>query len=191
MSLLDPDALGLRAHGRNLRIYDLVRIVAPEAVAFGDEVIVDDFVFLQGGAGLDVGSYVHIGMFSSITGGGRATLGDFVSISPGVRLLSGTDVPDGSGLLNPTVPDELRAVERSFVELGDHVYVGANSVVHPGVRIGEGAAVGSNSLVREDVEPWTINVGSPCRPIKERPRDEVLRRGEALLRGGGQNSPGR
>jgi galactoside O-acetyltransferase len=43
-------------------------------------------------------------------------------------------------------------------------------VVHPNVRIGEGAIIGSNSLVLKDVEPWSINVGSPCRKIGERPK---------------------
>jgi acetyltransferase-like isoleucine patch superfamily enzyme len=183
--LRDPEGFGFERCGRNVRIYDLVRITSPERIIIGDEVMIDDFVFLQGQERLTIGSYVHISMFSSITGGGVATIGDFVSIAPGVRILSGTDVPDGSGLMNPTIPSEHRAVVRSFVELGPFSYVGANSVVQPGVRIGEGAAVGSNSLVREDLDPWTINAGVPCRVIRERPSDEVLRRAEILRRAPG------
>jgi galactoside O-acetyltransferase len=49
-------------------------------------------------------------------------------------------------------------------------FIGANVVVHPNVTIGEGAVIGSNSLVLKDVEPWSINVGNPCRKIKERSR---------------------
>jgi galactoside O-acetyltransferase len=182
MSLVEPDALGLRSHGRNPRVFELARIIGADRVSFGDEVMVDDFAFIQGGQGIEIGSYVHVGMYTSITGGGRATIGDFVSLSPGVRILTGTDDPTAPGLLNPTVPDELRAVERSFADLGPHVYVGANTVVLPGVRLAEGAAVGAASLVREDLEPWTLYVGSPCRPIRTRPRDEVLA-AAARLRG--------
>jgi galactoside O-acetyltransferase len=180
MSLVDPATLGLRSYGRNLRVYELARIVGPEAVDVGDEVMVDDFAFIQGGAGTRIGSHVHVGMYTSITGGGRATIGDFVSLSPGVRILSGTDDPTGPGLLNPTVPDELRSVERSFADLGAHVYLGANTVVLPGVRLADGAAVGAGGLVREDLEPWTLYVGSPCRPIRERQREQILARADEL-----------
>jgi galactoside O-acetyltransferase len=181
VSAVDPGSLGLASYGRNVRIFDLARITSPELVSFGDEVIVDDFTFIQGEESVSIGSYVHVGMFGSITGGGRVAIGDFVSMSPGVRILSGTDVPTAPGLLNPTVPAELRSVERSFADVGSHVYLGANSVVLPGVRLPEGAAVGANSLVRADLEPWTLYVGSPCRPIRRRPRDEILARAEELL----------
>ena len=42
------------------------------------------------------------------------------------------------------------------------------------VTIGEGAIISSNSLVLKDVEPWSINIGSPCRQIGARPRLVVL-----------------
>jgi acetyltransferase-like isoleucine patch superfamily enzyme len=183
--LRDPAEFGFASYGRNLRIYELVRITSPELIAIGDEVMIDDFVFLQGRKSMTIGSYVHVTMFSTITGGGDAVIGDFASIGPGVRILSGTDLADGSGLTNPTVPDEHRAVERSFVDIGQYVYIGANAVVQAGVRIGEGAAIGSASLVREDIEPWTINVGSPTRVIRARPREEILRRAELVRRDAG------
>jgi galactoside O-acetyltransferase len=50
------------------------------------------------------------------------------------------------------------------------VYLGANCTVMPNLTIGEGAVVGANSFVNKDVEPWSINAGSPCKKIGERPR---------------------
>lgn len=47
--------------------------------------------------------------------------------------------------------------------------LGMNSVVMPGVTIGEGAIVGVNSLVVKDVPPWTIAVGNPARVVKRIP----------------------
>ena len=160
--------------GRDVVVYEWVRVLAADRISFGDHVIVDDFVMLQGGTGVEIGSWVHIASFASITGGGAARIGDFATISSGVRLFTGTDVPDGSGLVNSTIPADLRSVTRSSVTLGDHAFVGANSVVLPGVTVGEGAVVGAGSLVRADLEPWTIYAGSPARPLRERPRDRVL-----------------
>lgn len=192
MGLLDIGALGLASAGANVRIYELTRLTSPERIAIGSEVIVDDFVFLQGGAGMAIGSYVHIASFASVTGGGIAKIGDFCTISSGARILTGTDVVDGSGLVNSTVPDRLRSVERGETALEDHSFVGANAVVHPGVRIGEGAVVGSGSVVLDDLEPWTINVGSPTRVVDERPAESILARAEELgFPGRREDRPGR
>jgi acetyltransferase-like isoleucine patch superfamily enzyme len=48
-------------------------------------------------------------------------------------------------------------------------------VVLPGVTVGEGAVIGSGGVVTRSIEPWTINVGSPARPVKQRPSETILR----------------
>jgi acetyltransferase-like isoleucine patch superfamily enzyme len=174
MSIIDISTAGLAGAGEDVRIFELTRLTQAEYITVGDHVLVDDFVFLQGGAGLVIGNYVHIASFASITGGGSATVGDFCSISSGARVLTGTDLIDGSGLTNPTVPAEYRSVERPGTELGDHAFIGANAVVLPGVEIGEGAVIGSCSVVREDILPWTINVGAPTRAVGARPSELIL-----------------
>ena len=59
--------------------------------------------------------------------------------------------------------------------------VGANSVILPGVTLGEGAIVCANTLVTKDCDPWTVYVGTPARPIKPRPKEKILEL-EARLR---------
>jgi acetyltransferase-like isoleucine patch superfamily enzyme len=180
MALIDIDAAGLSHAGENVRIYELTRLTEPRQITVGDHVLVDDFVFLQGGAGLRIGSYVHIASFASITGGGSAAIGDFCGIASGARILTGTDLFDGSGLIGPTVPAEYRSVERSHTGVGDHAFIGANAVVLPGVQIGEGAVIGSCAVVRENIEPWTVNVGTPTRVVGERRSDVILAHAAAL-----------
>jgi galactoside O-acetyltransferase len=171
---VDVSALGLAAHGRGNRVYELVRILDAEKVTIGSNCVIDDFVMLQGGTGLTLGDHVHVASFASVTGGGSAVVGSFCGIASGARVLTGSDLFDGSGLTGPTVPLETRAVERSQVTMEDHAVIGANSVIHPGVRIGEGAIVGSGGIVLGDIEPWTINVGVPCRPVRTRPSERIL-----------------
>jgi galactoside O-acetyltransferase len=124
---------------------------------------------------------VHVASFASLTGGGRITLEDFVGISSGSRLVSGSDLFDGSGLTGPTIPERWRAVERTHIRVGRHAVLGTNVVVHPGVTVGAGAIVGSNSLVTHDLPPWTICFGTPAKPVRERPRDTILEYEQALL----------
>jgi acetyltransferase-like isoleucine patch superfamily enzyme len=49
----------------------------------------------------------------------------------------------------------------------DDVWIGFNSIILKGVRIGRGAIIGAGSVVLKDVEPWTVNVGNPLRCIKK------------------------
>ena len=44
----------------------------------------------------------------------------------------------------------------------------------PGVTFGEGSVLGANSLATKDLEPWTIYVGSPAKPIKKRDKDIII-----------------
>jgi len=72
--------------------------------------------------------------------------------------------------MSTVLPLKQRNLIVSFVKIEKDAFVGTNSIVHPGVTIGEGAIIGSNSLVLKDVEPWTINVGSPSKIIGKRPK---------------------
>jgi galactoside O-acetyltransferase len=174
MGVLPLSELGLAACGVDVTVYDTVRLLGVERLALGSHVIVDDFVLLQAGEGLTIGDYVHIASFVSLTGGGTCRIGPFAGIASGSRLLTGTDLADGSGLMGPQMPAGVRSVVRAGLTVGPLAFVGANTVVQPGVEIGEGAVVGASSLVLGDLEPWTINVGIPARPIKERRRDVML-----------------
>ena len=52
------------------------------------------------------------------------------------------------------------------ITIGDKVWIGFDCVILNGVTIGEGAILGAKSVVREDVEPWTMVAGNPARVIK-------------------------
>jgi len=174
VSPIDASAFGFARVGEGTQIFELTRITSPERISLGSQVVVDDFVFLQGGAGLDIGSYVHIASFASITGGGEGVIGACAGISAGARVFTGTDRVDGSGLIGPRIPPELRSVERLRTEVGPHALIGANAVVLPGVVVGAGAVIGAGAVVTSDVEPWTVNVGAPARAVKRRPSETIL-----------------
>jgi acetyltransferase-like isoleucine patch superfamily enzyme len=171
---LEMDHLEFKKVGKNVKIYPLAKILNPEMISIGDNVIIDDFVFLDGKQETKIGNYVHIASFCSITGGGRFIMEDFSGLSSGCRIFTGSEDFSGSSLTNPTIPTQFRKVTRSFVIIKRHVILGANVVVLPGVTIGEGAAIGANSLITKDIEPWTINIGSPVRVLKERPKEKIL-----------------
>jgi galactoside O-acetyltransferase len=181
MNLFNTDDLGLAQVGQDVTIWPQAKIVSPEFIAIGDSVIIDDFVFIMGGKSTQIGSFVHIASFTSITGGGELVMEDFTALSSGVRVFTGNEDYLGGCLTNSSVPAPYRLPTRSFVHIRKHAIIGANTVILPGVVIGEGAAIGANSLVTKDCEPWKIYGGSPAKAIKTRPQEKILEL-EARLR---------
>ena len=144
------DTIGFAKIGRDVVVWPLAKIVQADRITVGNSVIIDDFVFLMGGQETVIADFVHIASSASCTGGGRLWMADFSALSSGVRVFTGNEDYSGASLTNPTVPFPYRKPVRSYVRIGKHVVVGANSVVLPGVTIGEGAVISPNSVVVAD-----------------------------------------
>lgn len=52
--------------------------------------------------------------------------------------------------------------------IGNDVWIGFNSTIMPGVKIGDGAIIAANATVTKDVEPYSIIGGNPARELKKR-----------------------
>lgn len=163
------------------KIYENAKIIHRDNLAIGDYSQIDDFVFFNCGKESIIGSFVHIASFTSIIGGGKFYMDHFSGLSAGCRIITGSDDFMGGGLTNPTVPAEYTNVKQSTVSIGKHAIIGSNVIILPGVTIGEGAAVGAGAIVRKNLEPWTIYVGSDCKPFKRRPSDKILSLEKKLL----------
>jgi acetyltransferase-like isoleucine patch superfamily enzyme len=60
----------------------------------------------------------------------------------------------------PPRPEDVRPIT-----IKDNVWVGQNSIITPGVTIGEGSIVSAGSVVISDVPPYTVVAGYPARKI--------------------------
>lgn len=166
--------LNFKHLGEDVLIYGLAKIVMPEAISIGNRVQIDDFVFIVGGLSTEIGSFIHIASYASITGAGEFVMEDFSAISSGVRIFTGNEDYSGATMTNPTVPFPYRQPMRGSVRIEKHAVVGANSVILPDVVIGEGAVIAPNSVVTQSCAPWRLYSGNPIRPIKPRESKTIL-----------------
>ena len=108
-----------------------------------------------------IGENTHINRGCFIDGRAGCCIGDSVSISHNVSLVTG-----GHDLMSKT----FSGVYKPIV-VKDYVWIGINATILQGVTIGKGAVVAAGAVVTMDVEDYTVVGGVPARVIGHRSRD--------------------
>jgi acetyltransferase-like isoleucine patch superfamily enzyme len=128
---------------------------------------------------LGVGSYVSdsvIGRYSLI--GSRVSIGGF---NHPLNYLSIGAFQWGQNLKHWGFPEELsnkfdsrlRPTTKSTV-IGSDVWIGDNSVLIAGIKVGNGAVIGAGSIVTKDVPPFAIMAGNPATLIRFRFNENLI-----------------
>lgn len=109
------------------------------------------------GKPITIGKGCFIQQCCTFFGRGGITIGNDVFIGPKVNLITINHDPN---------PENRSATYGRPIVIEDKAWIGINSTILPGVRIGYGAIVGAGSVVTKDVPPMTVVAGNPARFIK-------------------------
>lgn len=158
-----------RAHP-GLRLGPGVELRSPERLHLGRDVFIDAYAVLHcggqdwsEGGGITLGDRSYVGPHAVLFGAGGIEAGHDVLISPGVVITSHqhTFADPGRAMREQPI-----AFARVVIE--DDVWIGANAVVLPGVRLGRGCVIGAGAVVTADVSARGGAVGVPARVVHER-----------------------
>lgn len=144
-------------HGRVLSTADYLidRWERADFMGFGEGASVYDSCLVLGD--VRVGRDTWIGPYTILDGsGGGLIIGDGCNISAGVHIYT----HDTVGTVISGDPIALAPVS-----IGDHVYIGPQTVIVKGVSIGDYSVIGANSLVLSDVPAGSKAFGSPARVV--------------------------
>lgn len=112
-----------------------------------------------------VGDYTYIGRNCTVT---KAEIGRYVSIANNVTIGPGehdvNDVTTSAWFYD----DAVAVLCAKECVIGNDVWIGVDSIIRRGVKIGNGAVVGANSFVNKDVPDFAIVAGNPARIIRYR-----------------------
>lgn len=147
------------------KLADIEDSVRGSRIVIEEGVMIDSFVKIKpvGGTG-----DVHIGKNSFINSG--------VVIYSGNGITIGQDVLIAANCTFAPVNHEFRARDKKIVEqrfqpsrggivVEDDVWIGANCVILDGAVLRKGCVVGAQSVVRGELEPYSINVGNPLKIV--------------------------
>ena len=111
---------------------------------------------------VSIGDRCLIGRGSGIVGHLRIEIGNDVWTGHHVYI---TD--QNHGYDDPARPISVQAMPEEPVQVGDGSWLGHGTVVLPGATIGEHVVIGANSVVRGEIPPFTIAAGNPAKVVKE------------------------
>jgi acetyltransferase-like isoleucine patch superfamily enzyme len=167
-------SMGFKSLGENILISDKASFYNCNNISIGSNVRIDDFCVLSAGeGGIELGSYIHIAVYTSLIGKGKIVIGDYGNLSSRVSIYSSNDDYSGNYMTNPMVPLKLTNVKHADVILKEHVIIGSGTVVLPGSILNMGVAIGAMSLVSGIVAEFEIHAGCPAE-FKKRRHKHIL-----------------
>jgi acetyltransferase-like isoleucine patch superfamily enzyme/glycosyltransferase involved in cell wall biosynthesis len=124
----------------------------------GKEVRIRPTVHIEIPWTLDIRDGVTVGDYAILYSLGTITIGERTIISQYAHLCAGTH--DHTDRRFPLIRDP--------IEIGPDAWIGADAFVGPNVRVGRLSVLGARSSAYRDIEPATVYVGNPARPLKKR-----------------------
>ena len=113
-----------------------------------------------GGKNLHFGNGVYANFNLTVVDDGEIFVGNKVMFGPNVTIATA----------NHPIDPSLRADAMQYnksVHIGENVWVGAGTVIVPGVIIGKSSVIGAGSVVVKDIPENVVAVGNPCRVLRE------------------------
>lgn len=162
-----PSAFG--AYGRNTWIVPPARVTLPSSIFLGDGITILERSFVSVVAAVDgvtpkltIGDRTQIGAQSHIACVGEIEIGPEVLTA--ARIFIGDTYHRYQDPDVPVLDQPMASPEK--VTIGRGSFLGIGSAVLMGVTLGEHVYVGAGAVVTSDVEPHTLVVGNPARPVR-------------------------
>jgi maltose O-acetyltransferase len=110
---------------------------------------------------ITIGDYSELGQFSQIHS--NVTIGSYVIMGPNVKIYSRNHI-----FIDLNRPIAVQGKTSHETVIGDDVWIGANVVILPGVRVGNHSIVGAGAIVTKNIPPFSIVGGNPACVIRMR-----------------------
>jgi len=183
-----------RSAGTGLILGRGLTVRHPGRIDFGDNVAVDDYVFIDASGSGDIGVQLRDGVILSrncsvlgkdghVVFEERADIGcncvfaSVAGITVGAATIIAGNCYIGGGRyyhdrLEPAIMDQ-GVYSRGEIVVGEKSWIGSGAVILDGVRIGRGVIVGAGSVVTKDVPEYAVVAGVPAKILRIREEKKI------------------
>jgi acetyltransferase-like isoleucine patch superfamily enzyme len=142
------------------------RVIIRKGAEIGNDVFIDDYSYVSGPRSFIESA--RIGKFCSIARQTVLGVGNH-----DVNAVTTHPFPYASEF-GGIVQNEIVVAQRPAPEIGHDVWIGINSIVMRGVKVGNGAVIAANTVVTRDVPAYAIVGGSPARILRYRFPEDMI-----------------
>lgn len=114
-------------------------------------------------------------------------IGKYCSIAHGVQFIVDEGYHTLSEITNYTFINKLTVEEDLLLVKSNHhqkegitvendVWIGLNSIILPGVKIGNGVTIAAGSVINRDIPAYSVVGGVPAKTIKMKHADEIIQK---------------
>jgi acetyltransferase-like isoleucine patch superfamily enzyme len=168
-TLTPPPPRAFASFGRRSVVVPPARVSMPQAIHIGDDVVIHEHAWFSVVAAVEgtvpkltIGDRTNIGAQSHIACVGEIEIG--ADVLTAARIFIGDTYHGYEEVGRPVIDQPMAAPAK--VTIGDGAFVGINAAILQGVTVGEQAYIGAGAVVTSDVEPRTLVVGNPARPVR-------------------------
>ncbi|GLY48086.1 acyltransferase [Lentzea sp. NBRC 102530] len=140
----DSERAALYGLPETTRIRERAKVISPDQLTIGDHCWIGEGAVLDASGGMEIGEHTSIGLNCLIF-----THSSWLA-NMALENHSGSDL-----------------IERKPVRIGKGCFIGGNSVIMPGVTIGDFATVQPLSVVAKDVPARSLVAGNPARVFQK------------------------
>lgn len=140
--------------------FDAIGKIVEELLGKSDGAFINPPFYCDYGSHIEVGKNFFANYNCTIIDVAKVKIGDNCQFAPNVSIYT------AGHPLHPVSRNSLYEYGIS-ITIGDNVWIGGNSVVLPGVHIGNNTVIGAGSVVTKDIPDWVVAAGNPCRVIKK------------------------
>lgn len=140
--------------------FDTIKELVKELLGKSEDAFINPPFYCDYGFNIEVGKNFFANYNCTILDVGKVIIGDNCQMAPNVAIYTAG---------HPVHPDSRNSMYEYGipVTIGNNCWIGGNSVICPGVHIGDNVVIGAGSVVTKDIPSWSIAAGNPCKVIRK------------------------
>lgn len=122
--------------------------------------IIPPFNANWGGKNIHLGSGCYINFNFQAVDDGDIYIGNDTLLGPDVKIIT----------VNHPIDPNKRLSKKMYIKdvfIEENVWIGAGTIIFPGVTIGKNSVIGAGSIVTKDIPDNVLAYGNPCKVIKK------------------------
>lgn len=140
--------------------FKLLSEIVKELLGKSENAFINPPFYCDYGYNIEAGKNLYINYNCTILDVAKVKFGDNCMLAPNIAIYTAG---------HPLYPSTRNTGYEFGIEItiGDNVWIGGNTVICPGVHIGNNVVIGAGSVVTKDIPDWSLAAGNPCRVIRK------------------------